>query len=76
MIQRIYNLVMLAAIAGLAYVGYLLVADPDWNGTEDIPKLAVAMLGCWFVFTLFNFLVYRRLSPILKHGSDNVKSDA
>ena len=67
MIQRIYNLVMLAALSWLFYVGYLVATDPDWNGSEDMPKVAISCLGLWFIFTLFNYLVYGKVSPVLKH---------
>lgn len=67
MIQRIYNLVMLAALSWLLYVGLLVATDPDWNGSEDMPKVAISCLGLWFIFTLFNYLVYGKVSPVLKH---------
>ena len=67
MIQRIYNLAMLAALSWVLYVGFLVATAPDWNGSEDMPKVAISCLGLWFIFTLFNYLVYGKVSPVLKH---------
>ena len=76
MIQRIYNGMMLAALGWVVYVGFLVVTDPEWNGSEDMPKVAISCLGLWFTFTLFNYLVYGKVSPVLKHNPREKKPRA